>query len=1560
MLQFSIAAAKSCKRLRQPQWSIKLASLRAHVSMLQRILSIYRTRINHVSKLQEFVSKHALTFSIPPTIAACQTALRKAQQECRAIAAESMKHRHDEIHQKIAQAKAAGTTAAKKQARILRHIIKAEEIKMMYKKIRRLRAKATSGITCIEVPCDPSENPKQCQHWRTVDTPDEVVQVLLNRNQKHFGQAKGTPLTCPPLSQDIDYTANTITTELILEGNYDPESIEEATRALVQSLQRRQYADHPPRPAETPWFSEQDLLEKIRCWKESTSTSPSGLHLGHWKALVARHSYSHDNADPVKKLQLDQIRDQLIEIRLNLLNYAAKHAYSFTRWQNIVNVMILKEAGNIKIHRLRVIHLYEADYNMFLGIKWRGITQLAEDFDKFNEGTYGSRTGRSALIPPFMEEMMTEISRLTRKSLVKFDNDATSCYDRILPSLASIVSQKYGMHKNVTLVMAQTLQEAKYRLKTDLGISEEFYQHCDLFPIYGTGQGSANSPAIWCFISNTLFDCFDAKAHGAIFESPDKSISVRLFMVGFVDDTTCQVNDFLDDTQPPICHTLKKMEHDAQWWNDLLWAASGDLELPKCTYHVLYYMFTPSGSPILAPNNSSAMIQIRKGDRTGTQSVKQLSPFSAHKTLGHYKEPSGNQTAQQTALRKKCEDYCELLRCGPLNHTEAWTFYFAVLMPSLGFPLPNCFFTESQLDKTQRPVFRELFAKCGFNRNTKREILFGPAEFGGASFRSLYSEQGVGQVLSFLQLWRTEGQASTLLRIAVAWAQYCAGTSIPIFEDVHSLLPHLETKWLTSLRAYLARIDGSLELDDTSILPPQREHDQYLMDIALASAQFCPEDIKRINYCRMHLQVLTISDISNAAGTGIDPTKYHGNPSLLSSRSKCHHINQEKPNDASWQVWKRFCDTFLTLDYQLRQPLGRWTIPMTQARMEPAAAVSLSEMYCYIRATDRYISHVITSPGLVGSPVDEDIILPDDAIPVDIVDDNGQWQYSGLQGTDVPPPSNPSTEFLDRLEPWEEALFADLDLLLPPFEVLQKLQQARFLIASDGSVRQHGTFGWVICHPSGERLARCSGPVFGCSPSSYRAEAYGMLSAFRFLFRLQEFTDDTLGEGFHLYCDNESLVQNVSDIAAPPEADIPWEDIHLNVDPDAEYRLKSRMGVTTSSDWDVLQEIHTTRMTLKAETKGVLWIKGHQDEKTPYEALTLPAQLNVDADRLAVEHHETHDPPIDVMKVLRFPGNHVQLQLPTGTITGHYKHHLRFSQTAPQLMEYIRTRYKWDQATFSSVDWQAHGRALKRQRNRVSTIKLVHDLTPTNSITARYSKFRSAKCPRCSHDHEDRDHVLRCPASAPWRQRLLQNLRKRCDMLHTHPSLRDLLLTGIETWLDDDTIDLPTFPRRYHSLIQSQNAIGWRQLFNGRLSNKWSTMQDTHLLQCGLRTKDRTGPLWTKTIITTIWTHWSELWEIRNKANQGNASSELGTRRRQEALAELQYYYNHIRDMLPADRKFLMDSYETHAQLPTTTILNWLEGHREVLSNSIKTAKRLATKGVRNIASYFTVLARDG
>jgi hypothetical protein len=196
----------------------------------------------------------------------------------------------------------------------------------------------------------------------------------------------------------------------------------------------------------------------------------------------------------------------------------------------------------------------------------------------------------------FLEALKNDIAHCSQKPLLNLDNDASSCYDRIIVSLASLINHKYGQHCQVVLVNATTLKRAKYKLKTALGVTKASYSHCTAFPLHGTGQGSGNSPMIWCFISSTLFDCHQERAYGVLFESPDRKVTITFSMVGFVDDITGTVNDFANN-DATVENLLCRLQHDAQLWNDLLWCSGGMLELSKCSYHFLYFEFDASGAP---------------------------------------------------------------------------------------------------------------------------------------------------------------------------------------------------------------------------------------------------------------------------------------------------------------------------------------------------------------------------------------------------------------------------------------------------------------------------------------------------------------------------------------------------------------------------------------------------------------------------------------------------------------------------------------------------------------------------------------------------------------------------------------------------------------------------------------------------------------------------------------------------------------------------------------------------------------------------------------------------
>eukprot|EP00957_Ditylum_brightwellii_P198532 15130758-Ditylum_brightwellii.AAC.1 len=70
-------------------------------------------------------------------------------------------------------------------------------------------------------------------------------------------------------------------------------------------------------------------------------------------------------------------------------------------------------------------------------------------------------------------------------------------------------------------------------------------------------------------------------------------------MVGFVDNTTGQTNDFEDNKVTPG-ELIEQMTTDAQIWSDLLQISSGLLELDKCLYHLIYYVFLEDGTPVIS------------------------------------------------------------------------------------------------------------------------------------------------------------------------------------------------------------------------------------------------------------------------------------------------------------------------------------------------------------------------------------------------------------------------------------------------------------------------------------------------------------------------------------------------------------------------------------------------------------------------------------------------------------------------------------------------------------------------------------------------------------------------------------------------------------------------------------------------------------------------------------------------------------------------------------------------------------------------------------------------
>ena len=111
------------------------------------------------------------------------------------------------------------------------------------------------------------------------------------------------------------------------------------------------------------------MMEGYQNWKEQITKSPSVRHPGHYHALY--RPFKYDETKKEEKEEIERLRGIIIRLHHTMLQIAVKHKHVYKRWNTVVTQMIEKDSDSSKLHRLRVIHLYEFDFNLLLKIYFR-------------------------------------------------------------------------------------------------------------------------------------------------------------------------------------------------------------------------------------------------------------------------------------------------------------------------------------------------------------------------------------------------------------------------------------------------------------------------------------------------------------------------------------------------------------------------------------------------------------------------------------------------------------------------------------------------------------------------------------------------------------------------------------------------------------------------------------------------------------------------------------------------------------------------------------------------------------------------------------------------------------------------------------------------------------------------------------------------------------------------------------------------------------------------------------------------------------------------------------
>ena len=295
--------------------------------------------------------------------------------------------------------------------------------------------------------------------YHRISDPVELIDKLISRNIEHFNQSEGTAFTKRNIQLICAQSFNTamqLLQELTDQGD-------EAFDAIIHGLQ----TTTTNTPQLDGLLTGADMIGKMKNWRESTTTSPSGCHLGLYRSILKGDNPAIGTSNPLQdKDEEPNHGDIFFDCIAQIINICVHTGYILPLWKPVTNVMLEKIPGQPIISKLRVIHLFEADFNAWAGIVFaRRLMKQAEQLKALGDEQGGSRQGRTCVDVYAMKFFSFEISATTRTPLAVMDNDAKACYDRIVMALAYLRSQQLGMEHKPCVLLENFLSQAQYHGK---------------------------------------------------------------------------------------------------------------------------------------------------------------------------------------------------------------------------------------------------------------------------------------------------------------------------------------------------------------------------------------------------------------------------------------------------------------------------------------------------------------------------------------------------------------------------------------------------------------------------------------------------------------------------------------------------------------------------------------------------------------------------------------------------------------------------------------------------------------------------------------------------------------------------------------------------------------------------------------------------------------------------------------------------------------------------------------------------------------------------------------
>jgi hypothetical protein len=1284
-----------------------------------------------------------------------------------------------------------------------------------------------------------------------------------------------------PLLSVLGYLGETPDVDRILAGTFiPPTGTDEYARKFLQELKM------PESIREAGPFSNTITVEDHKWgWrrqKESTSAEPASLTFSHYKAACAN--------------------DTIAAFDTDLRNLPYQYGFSPEPWQLITDVEILKKAGVYDVEKMRTITLMHAEFNMNNKKLGKDLLANAEKHAAIAPEQFGSRKKHQSIVAALNKRLTMDLLRLRRKAGALCSNDAKSCYDRIVHSIGSISMRRMGAPASAVRCMFSTLQQAAHRISTAFGLSTTTYGEHEQPPLQGAGQGNGAAPTLWAMISTPLINMMRTAGFGFQMVSGITKRAVTFVCYASVDDTDIILS------LPVLkggAQLLSAMQDFLDHWEGGLRATGGALRADKSFWYWIEFGFRNGHWYYKSKEDLPGDITIRDVDGTRT-GIDRLEPHEARETLGVFLAMDGNNKVQVEELRAKANDFASCIRTGFVTATEAWIALESTIMKTLEYPMLAINLTKRQWDYIMSPVLQYTLNRAGMAKNFAHCIVYGPSKYAGFNLVHPYFKQHYLQLAATAEHLSRPGITGDLL-----WAnfeQLRIESGLPSHLDGDWQLgvskQYLTDCWLKSLLCFCEEQDLSFR-DPCGKLEPRTSRDRYLME-AFMNYGYRNAELRKLNFCRMHLKVITLSDIVSADLSRVEKWAWKGDSSM-STRNFEWPASPPRIPKSFWTLWQQALEKcFLQPNSPgrtIRVDLGTW-LPTAFDEWQWWYCSEEDRLYTTVESRHRYYSKLPTRTrrNRFNNNPYHTTVMPDNLLPA-TVEINSSSITMTAHVTDMPLPFpepdihsfTDAVEFVNHSDKWA------ISHLHAPDEgrqLAQSIQQQTAIAVSDGSYADDvGTAGFLL-HQEGDRSQAVVGvnlvPGNANEQSAYRAELAGIVGI---LVTLQ------------IVCTFYNITEGSISIGLDGEMALKQAETEGLADP-------------SQADFDLINDIRKKVQQLPITIRW-RWIKGHQDDRIPFDQLDEPAQDNVIADTLAKKYRR-------FCLRNRIQGQPLILASDTWSLhlRGHKLSHIDSTLLYEDACRDSSTKYWLDKfsitTTTETVDWEGCKQAFKTlpffKKKRV--LKHASGNMGVGAVLLQRKSQDHDECPACDLT-ETPKHILQCadPRAQPVWEKAINSLSASLLKIKTDPRIVSAISSELNGWRLNSSPDITSESIEVRAAILSQRELGWYPALFGFLSTQWAPLQQAYYTWLNSR---RTGKRWVSQLIILLHNVSWDMWTYRNGLkHSGSSSASKQARAALESQVSDQYHLGYA-SLLASDRHWLSKPLPDLLKLDDSYLRQWL------------------------------------